>query len=311
MKVLPRCLAMTAAFFAFLATGCHARYEKQTVYVVFPKDRDEVRALLVYEGLHVHHDPNFKGDEVQAAKREVGDFITKEEFCLLGGWPFCFTLAPEKDDGPETREEKAFLRKHLTVDIGAFYTRADGKLCGYQYVTVREASKFVAGLNEKISRAILKEEPGESKEFDRESQALIRRAAREGHAWLKLQPGRLTADVPMTGASARRIKRELLDIDRLRDLEDLRSAPIKPSRPLLESFPTRGASCSWCDAMPCSWRIIPGRSSSAATASWFPSGSGRANRFASSRPRNPTSQPRRMPNWPNGCARWRSNFART
>jgi hypothetical protein len=233
MGSLPRWLRMAAAgLVAFLATGCHAAFEKQTIYAAFPKDRDEIRALLVYEGIHVHHSKNFQGDDVTLAKKELAGFVAEQEFCLLGGWPLQFNLAPEMGDSDATRKEKELLRKHLTIRNGAFYTRADGKLCAYQYLTVRDASRFVTGINGMISDSVLAEISSESRILDRESQEMIRRAARDGHAWLKLEPGRLRADVPMTPASVRRLKHELLEVDRLSKLrEALNPDKPKPAAP--------------------------------------------------------------------------------
>jgi hypothetical protein len=50
--LLRRPLLSVAALLVFLSAGC-VEFEKQTAYFVFPKDRDEVHALFIYEGIRV------------------------------------------------------------------------------------------------------------------------------------------------------------------------------------------------------------------------------------------------------------------
>jgi hypothetical protein len=129
----------------------------------------------------------------------------------------------------------------MTVENGSFYTRADGRLCAYQTVTVKDASKLVSACNALYSETILAglspkkpADPVVAKEDE-----LIRRAARDGHAWLKLEPGRLSLTLPTTPETAQRLRRDVLGINQLtevlRGLEP--PAPDKPDAPAKKPSP--------------------------------------------------------------------------
>jgi hypothetical protein len=231
MSPLSRYLRLAvAALFVVLSAGCF-EFEKQTVYFVFPKDRDEVHALVVYEGLRVDKDNDMT---LKDAKKQLADFTGEKQFAFLG-WPFIWSLDPDAGDNDDVKRVKELLRKHVTIKNGAFYTRADGKLCGYQTLIVRDASKFVAGINGHISDAVIadKDKPWDS--TDRASRELILKAARDKHAWVKVEPGRISADVPMSPEMAKRWRRDALGVDAFADIFKALDTPAAP-RPQLEQL---------------------------------------------------------------------------
>ena len=226
MVSFPRWLRLAlAALLPCLMTGC-LEFEKQTVYVAFPKDRDEVDALLVYEGVGVEGN---NPEALTEAKKQLEPFAKEQAFCLWV-WPLAIDLTPEPKDPPEQKQLKELLRKHLTIKNGAFFTSADGKLNAYQTITIRDVSKLIATTNDMISESILNEKPAEPKppevkpgepkppepkKVDKETQELIRKAARNHYAWAKLTPGQLSVNIPMTPAAARELKRKALGVDEL------------------------------------------------------------------------------------------------
>ena len=108
-----------AALLPLLAAGC-VEFEKETVYVVFPKDRDEVHALLVYEGIRVDasNDASLK-----EAQKQLLDFAWREA-SYLRRLALHREPVPEKQDTADVKKVKELLGKHLTIKNGAFYTRA-------------------------------------------------------------------------------------------------------------------------------------------------------------------------------------------
>jgi hypothetical protein len=212
-----------AALLVSLSAGC-VEFEKQTVYFVFPKDRDEVHALLVYEGIRVD---NTNDSALKEAKQQLSDFTGEKQFAFLG-WPFIWTQTPEAGDSDDVKLLKELLRKHVTIKNGAFYTRADGALCGYQTLTVRDASKFVAGINGKISEGVIADKDKPSDSVDKASRELMLKAAGDKHAWVKLEPGRLSADVPMSPEMAKRMKRSAGGVDALADILKAFDTPAPP-----------------------------------------------------------------------------------
>jgi hypothetical protein len=226
MSPLSRYLRLAvAALLVALSAGC-VEFEKQTVYFTFPKDRDEVHALVVYEGIRVDNDSNMA---LKEAKKQLSDF-TDEKHAVFLGWPFVLDLTPQQTDTAGEKQFKELVGKHVTIKNGAFYTRADGKLCGYQTLTVRDASKLVAGVNGMISEAMASGKPADS--VDEASLDLLRRAARDKHAWVKLEPGRLSADVPMSSEMAKRTRQGALGVDAFADILKALDTPAPPRQQL-------------------------------------------------------------------------------
>jgi hypothetical protein len=202
--------------------GCNLGFEKETVVVAFPPDRDEVRILLVYEGFHSVRDGK---SDLEKAKKELSGLMASEHEFRLGSWPLIFTLSHEKDEREEARKFRDFARQHVTIHKGGFFQVAGGNLNGYQTLTIREARKFVRGANDAFSEHLAREIPEEFAKpkltcdlFDRTSLELILQAAREKHTWVKLEPGRVHFTFPGTQALFDRTKRGALQVPQLEEL---------------------------------------------------------------------------------------------
>jgi hypothetical protein len=214
-------------------SGCHLGHEQETIVVAFPPGRDEVRVLLIYQGFHAFSGSNRDLESVlRSAKHDLGGLMASEQEFRLGGWPLHFYLAPQERETNEQKEFREFLRDHLTIRKGGFFSDPDGRLNGYQFLEVRDARKFVARANDRISAFIAKslsermakpERPED--DIDEESLELILKAAREKHRWLDLKPGRISFTLPGTPTLFERGKREVLQ---LRTLENLRKELAKP-----------------------------------------------------------------------------------
>jgi len=132
-------------------------------------------------------------------------------------------LEPEKlkpGDKPHPRKQKTekLLQDHLAVGDRAVFLGKDGALSGTQVIHVKQARKFLAGLNELINEEMLEgaeqkltnaAKPGSK--VDVEALKLQQKAAREGHQWLQFEPGRLNIHLVGTPKSFEEIKRGLLD----------------------------------------------------------------------------------------------------
>jgi hypothetical protein len=213
-------------------SGCHLGHEQETIVMAFPPGRDEVRVLLIYQGFHVISGNNRNLESVlQSAKHDLGGLMASEQEFRLGGWPLHFNLAPQKGETEEQKEFREFLRAHLTIRKGAFFSDPDGRLNGYQFLTIRDGQKFVARINDRVSTFFAKSlSEGKAKperpedDIDEESLELILKAAREKHRWLDLKPGRISFTIPGTQTLFERGKREVLQ---LRTLENLRKEVAK------------------------------------------------------------------------------------
>jgi len=206
---------------ALANAGCgRLGFEKQTVVAAFPADRDEVRILLVYEGLNVLGD---KENDLKDAKSRLRQLATEQTFYLMNA--FSFSLKPDPAR-PLTEEEKKtwqLIQKHLSLLNGEFYLDEKGQLCFYQHLTIRDAQEFVKGCNEWIGRAIGKfaaeglaldraalnaEERAAWAMWDVETLQRLQAASKGKHAWLRLEAGRLSFTMPGTEHCFTHLKRE-------------------------------------------------------------------------------------------------------
>src|SRR5205807_9559572 len=122
-------------------------FERETVVAAFPPGRDEIRALVVYEGFL---GSDKKDAKLDGAKRELEELMISEQKFFLWGWPFILSPAPHADNDAE-KKYNDFLRNHLTIRKGGFFSDRNGRVNGYQYLTVRDVQKLVAGINDEIS----------------------------------------------------------------------------------------------------------------------------------------------------------------
>jgi hypothetical protein len=210
-----RRLAVGLLLCAFPATltGC-LDFEKETMVFVFPRNVPEVRALLIYEGIGVSG--TGEGDLKKAREQFTRLVSHQQEFCLGGNWIGHFLFVPEPDDKEAERIRKNFMRNHIVVENGALFRNAQGKVCGYQTLTIRDGAKFVRELNDFVSVGMAEfasdtaENPEHaSRLFDNDSLRMIKKAAENKFQWFELDPGRLSFSLPATPATVRRMKHGL------------------------------------------------------------------------------------------------------
>src|SRR5439155_11377746 len=110
-------------------------------------------------------------------------------------------LAPKEGEKLSEEDKKfyALARKHLRVRKGTFFLGKQGALCGSQVVTVREARKFVEGINGLISDGVaemtskaLGDKTKKKGNLDEETLRLLQKAARDRHQWITFEPGRVS-----------------------------------------------------------------------------------------------------------------------
>jgi hypothetical protein len=206
-----------------LAGGCNKLgHDKETIVAAFPPGKDEVRLLLIYEGFHV---PQEEKTKLGQAKDELDRLMASEREFRLGYWPLFFNLDRRDNDNDAEKQLVDFLRAHITIRKGAFFQSRDGALNGYQTVTIRDAQKFIAGWNERISAWLAEKLPEELAKpkrdddaFDKESLERLLQAARKKHTWIKLEPGRISLTLPGTQSLFERGKRESLKLPALERL---------------------------------------------------------------------------------------------
>src|SRR5439155_11981928 len=148
------CLAGTPLFMS----AC-ADFDEQVVYLYFDKDADELSLLVLYQG--VHHEgeeaksqgqiDRFVPDAPRPAHWEVafGDnwigHITKDDLDQI---------ARDPSVTPPGRDAAAAFAENIEVANGRFYRDGENRLCGFQRITLRKASRCVLALNRVLSEAL-------------------------------------------------------------------------------------------------------------------------------------------------------------
>jgi hypothetical protein len=239
---LSRPLLALFAGLVLLSTGC-IDFEKQTIVIAFNPDRDEANALLVYEDINAGGD---KEDDLKNAKNALKVLFDEEKGFVLAHPLVIIPLTPpEEKEKLSERDKKlrAHLIKHLTVKKGTFFVNKEGRLCGTQTITVREAKKFVEGLNDYISENVAEmadkalADRTKGARPDEETLRMMQKATRDKHAWFTFEPGQVKLTLVGSPKYLADAKRELANDLMLRELRRA-LAPPQPKDPPPGAPPT-------------------------------------------------------------------------
>lgn len=225
--------------------GCNGlTVDREAAVFSFPHGRQEMRVLLVYDGLRVRG--NKPEDLDQARKQLTGLFVDRQEFWLGGPEiPFIFSLRPPAPGGDDN-EFLALLRKHVDIGRTELFTAPDGRPCAYQTLTVSDPGKLTAGLNAVITaemartakRELAKPATEPEGDTDRATWGLTERACRGKFDWIRTEPGRFSLTVPASPEFSRKAKAWILGLEPLAEAETaLRAGRAKAGEPA-EAFRT-------------------------------------------------------------------------
>jgi hypothetical protein len=193
-----RLFQLAATLFAavLLCAGCDVTVDQQTNVIVMDPATDEVRAVIVFEGIHARPD----------GIKEIRDFVEGgRQFCLgRCSWLSRIDLAPRLNktepgtgEGRILRAVHDLTRRHFVIRNRAFFLNPDGRLSGWQEITIRDWRQYVMALNDLISDvvALLSKGPKPS-EMDDTTFELLKDAARLRHEWIQIEPGRVSVTIP-------------------------------------------------------------------------------------------------------------------
>ena len=186
-------LAATFSAAVLLCAGCGPAVDQQTDVIVMRPATDEVRALVVFEGIHAH--PNAIKEFMESA----------QQFCLgRCAWLSHIDLAPSPNEKePDTEKERIsraardLTRRHFIIRNRAFFLNQDGRLSGWQEITIRDARQYFTTLNGLISDHVaLWFRESKPSDIDDTTFRLLNDAARLHHQWIQIEPGRISATIP-------------------------------------------------------------------------------------------------------------------
>ncbi len=219
---------------AFCSAGC-LNFDKQTFVITFNADKDEAQALLVYETLQVAGDDN---DDLKKAKTTLETVFARNEGLYLGHPLLALELseyneASGKKANPRAKQEREMMRKHIIPGASAFFLNKEGELCATQTLTIKQASKFVASLNEIIAEQVGEETAAQLKDaskrgqLDMETLQLRQKAVMGKHEWVRYEPGRVSLSLVGSSKHFEDLKRGVINNTVMNDLHQL----LKPKGP--------------------------------------------------------------------------------
>jgi hypothetical protein len=182
----------TLAVLLLLIPGC-VQLTGQRITWFYDQAKDELQILIHYDGIHDSgNDNNGKGTE------QIPQFVREGNVMLLD-WPFQLDMAAlhkkaEESGAKLLERDWARLLLSLKTEAVGYYREPDGRVGAVQRITVPRASEFVAKANSLISRQILESPPAGDATVARTVQRIVA-AARQGHAWIRLDGQSIRIDV--------------------------------------------------------------------------------------------------------------------
>ncbi len=222
---------------AALTVGSCISFERQTMVFRYDPAKDRLLIFQIYEGIH-GKDSGRSLDKTERA--EIASVLERQRTFFFSNWILEYDRSAIEDlsrgsAGSQGRVDEALQRlakmllANAEVRNGRFFLNAEGKLSGYQFVTLENASSVVAQANLAISSAIAK---GFVEEKDRpglsvQSQRRIQAAAREGHEWIRLDADAIRLRYPLTYEDFRAVRRGAVDaLQKVLATEESREAKL-------------------------------------------------------------------------------------
>src|SRR5205085_11319676 len=211
---------------ALMCTGC-LDLDKETAVAVFRLDKDEVRVLFVYEGLHVS---GTGVPDLDNARKALSAVFAESNAFYLGHPLFAIDLGLPKEgkESDHDRKSREFAKKHIDVQKGIFFLGKDGQFGGAQTILIHEASKFVDGLNSLVSEVMADELAKPEKKYDAATLDLLKKAVTQKHTWFQLEPGRISFTFPGSPQYLASAKREFLEGLGVKTLREIVDPPLPP-----------------------------------------------------------------------------------
>jgi hypothetical protein len=206
-----------------LAQSCLEFAEQSTTFVYDPPS-DTLRMAQVYHGI-------FGGEKQQRLsvkeRQQLRLVLDEEKTFFYANWIFEYSEAAahqaiqrmRKEEAGKDAHERAMhaagiamyesLIENVRVRTGGFYRDAEGRLCGWQTVSIRHTAAVLQRANPAFSKLVLNSLKDGNDEWTEASVALLKAAANEDYQWLSVGANWLQLRMPMTAEDYRRIRRDL------------------------------------------------------------------------------------------------------
>jgi hypothetical protein len=217
-----------------LSSAC-ADFDEQALHLFYDKDTDLLSLLVLYQGIY------FKGDP-RESQEQLDRFVTSASrpasWSIALGDNWIGHLEKEtfervvRDASATARERQAAsaLVENLDVVCGRFYRDREKRLCGYQRITLRNASRVLKALNGLLSEALPKAVREMKAPFNLNERSMegFDRAAAKDHPWIALEGQSLRFKCPLDAEDFKTWKGLLLD-----QLRGMKVEEVQPLRAFL------------------------------------------------------------------------------
>ena len=181
-----------------LLGGACLEVDGQELAVRVDPANDRIDLLLVHRGLFAAARSGVDGEPVPRALRDLDAAVETGRIVLWHDRLLSFD--------PCAVHPPAIARLLAQVDVenGGLFTDPRGVLCAYQFVRVRDARRFVGALDELLALALADAmrdglDLGDGRHrFDDDSRRLLATQRRDGERLLRLEPGRLELQLPLS-----------------------------------------------------------------------------------------------------------------
>jgi len=227
---------------AAASSGCGGglMQEQQAVVVRFDEGSRGLTCLFVYQGLHVDEVGSGEAERAKnldEAKRQLADFLAsgRKLGLFLFGRIDNFDLGKNPEDDPDNAAILKALVESLRVRNDAFFLDPAKGLCLRQTIAIGDYAEFARAINEGLSRAIddsitkdlanpsnhivdvqiprgaeLAPQPAEvGVRIPWTAKLALQAAARAGHRWLAITPGKIELRLPVSPEDAASILKQV------------------------------------------------------------------------------------------------------
>ncbi len=220
-----RAWSLIVAGLAAASSGCGGglMQEQQAVVVRFDEGSRGLTCLFVYQGLHVDEVGSGEAERAKnldEAKRQLADFLAsgRKLGLFLFGRIDNFDLGKNPYDSPAAAATRKSIADAIRVRNDAFFLDPAKGLCLRQTITVEDPDALARSINEAASRAIDEmltrdlANPGAAEgevKIPRSAKLALQAAARAGHRWLAITPGKIELRLPVSPEDAASILKQV------------------------------------------------------------------------------------------------------
>ncbi len=190
-----------------LLSGC-LEFDAQDVVIHHDVANDRLDVLLIYRGLIA--EGSSERDQIKEALDDLDKCLATGEFAFWCNWPF------KVDPTAEPKGLGKDLLQHVDVENGGLFTDPVGKLCGYQFVRIREATAFFAKLENALQLGLqagllagFPDDKEANHKVDADTRDYATEFLREKQKMIVAAPGHLELRLPCSAADHRWLKGRL------------------------------------------------------------------------------------------------------